>query len=486
MAVSRLPAMERSGCPLPEPAVCRMCLNQITCALHRYTQQWTRLCNDDIPGSMGRSGMLQDTPHGMAMDDPQAAHVTRRVEKFRKQLFDRSSRMAIYEDLDPENWPEGRGLAQHANIRALMAQSDISDMPYAEDREIDEEASATPFLIYDANVSQRSAIVDVLAGKNLTVCGSPGAEKSQTIANLIAAAMMAEKKILFVTEKLTALDIVYDRLDKAGLGPFCFNLHTRRVSSAAVQDQLDRRVNMPETGFNRSQYDRQKDDWEKQRQGLNLYAQITDAKIGHLNETVHDTLWRKINVRDLENRFPDGKIQLSDVDTLIARDARRLLDHTRSKIENLRRLRDSLSSRFHLGDLPPPSELRRHAGALYALRGLWLLSRSARDAVRRYRQLMSKVSKKPDKTSAVEKAADFCNLAEYLETLSQLKDDSGISECLRRFWRGKADRSNRMAECIEALVLSEVYPISQTGDSIESLENIQPLCDAMSNSELDN
>ena len=431
--------------------------------------------------------MLPDFLHSVATDDPQAAHVARQIEKFRKQLLDRPSKIAIHKDLDPKNWPAGRGLTQHTNIRTLLAQSDISDMPYAEDRGIDEdkEIPAAPFLICDADASQRSAIVDVLAGKNLTICGSPETGKSQTIANLISAAIMANKKVLFVAEKLTALDVVYDCLDKAGLGPFCLNLHTQRVSSAAVQDQIDRRVNIPETGFNRSQYNRQKDDWEKQRQGLKIYTRIADAKIDHLDETVHDILWRKINIWDLENRSTDGKIQLSDVDTQITRDARRLLDHTRDKIENLRRLRDNLSSRFYLGDLPSPSELRRHAGALCALRGPWLLSRSARDAVRRYRRLVSKVSKKPDKTSAAEKAADFCKLAEYLETLSQLKDDSGISECLRRFWHGKADRLNRMAECIEALGLSEAYPISQTGDLIESLEDIQPLCDAMSNLKLD-
>ena len=58
--------------------------------------------------------------------------------------------------------------------------------------------------------------------------------KSQTIANTIAAATMAGKRVLFVAEKLTALEVVWDRLEKAGLGPFCFNLHAQGLMLVAT------------------------------------------------------------------------------------------------------------------------------------------------------------------------------------------------------------------------------------------------------------
>ena len=128
------------------------------------------------------------------------------------------SKLAIYQDLDRGTWPAGDGLVEHSNIRTLLAQSGVSDVPYAENREIDvdEWATEVPILIYDADSSQHSAIADVLSGKNLTIFGPPGTGKSQTIANTIAAATMAGKRILFVAEKLTALEVVWDRLDKAG------------------------------------------------------------------------------------------------------------------------------------------------------------------------------------------------------------------------------------------------------------------------------
>ena len=128
----------------------------------------------------------------------------------------------------------------------MLAQSGVSDVPYAENREIDadEWAAEAPILIYDADSSQHSAIADVLSGKNLTIFGPPGTGKSQTIANTIAAAIMAGKRVLFVAEKLTALEVVEDRLEKAGLGPFCFNLHAQGLKASAVRRSLEERASM--------------------------------------------------------------------------------------------------------------------------------------------------------------------------------------------------------------------------------------------------
>ncbi len=67
-------------------------------------------------------------------------------------------------------------------------------------------------LIDDADSSQHSALIDAVDGKNLVIEGPPGTGKSQTITNLIAAAMAQGKKVLFVAEKLAALEVVRSRL----------------------------------------------------------------------------------------------------------------------------------------------------------------------------------------------------------------------------------------------------------------------------------
>jgi len=207
------------------------------------------------------------------------------------------SKLAIYQDLDRNGWPEGHGLVAHGNIRTLLAQSGVSDIPYAENREIDadEWAAEAPILIYDADSSQHSAIADILSGKNLTIFGPPGTGKSQTIANAIAAAIMAGKRVLFVAEKLTALEVVEDRLEKAGLGPFCFNLHAQGLKASAVRRSLEERASMPRPDFDPSRYDQQRQAWTRQRDGLRTYARVMGTKVGKFDETVHDVLWRTID-----------------------------------------------------------------------------------------------------------------------------------------------------------------------------------------------
>ena len=216
------------------------------------------------------------------------------------------SKLAIYSDLDPNGWPEGSGPVEHDNIRTLLAQSGVSDIPYAENREIDADEWTTevPFLIYDADSSQHSAIADVLSGKNLAIFGPPGTGKSQTIANTIAAAMMAGKSVLFVAEKLTALEVVQDRLEKAGLGPFCFNLHSRGLKSSVIRRSLEERVYMERPNFDPTQYETQKQDWMRQRDGLRTYGRVMGAKVGNFDETVHDVLWRTIDKEGSESSLP--------------------------------------------------------------------------------------------------------------------------------------------------------------------------------------
>ena len=67
-------------------------------------------------------------------------------------------------------------------------------------------------LINEADASQFSAIVDVMDGKNVAIQGPPGTGKSQTIANIIGAALAKKKTVLFCAEKQAALDVVHKKL----------------------------------------------------------------------------------------------------------------------------------------------------------------------------------------------------------------------------------------------------------------------------------
>ena len=153
------------------------------------------------------------------------------------------STLAMYKDLDPQRWPTEAPLEQRPILRTLIAGAETSDVRYADDYEIETLQGPEPLLITDADSSQHSAVVDVLRGKTSQVIqGPPGTGKSQTITNIIAAALNEGLSVLFVAEKMAALEVVKKRLDAAGLEAFCLELHSSRSSKTAVTNSLAQRI----------------------------------------------------------------------------------------------------------------------------------------------------------------------------------------------------------------------------------------------------
>ena len=163
------------------------------------------------------------------------------------------SKLLMYLDLDPTRWPEGKCITNHSIVsRFLMSYNaeqqeenkSEPDFGFGEEYLIDEldEVHERYPLIDDADSSQHSALVDAIDGKNLVIEGPPGTGKSQTITNLIAAAMAQGKKVLFVAEKLAALEIVKRRLDIAGLGEFCLELHSHKSQKRKLLDNIGERL----------------------------------------------------------------------------------------------------------------------------------------------------------------------------------------------------------------------------------------------------
>ncbi|MBR2370792.1 MAG: DUF4011 domain-containing protein [Clostridia bacterium] len=103
--------------------------------------------------------------------------------------------------------------------------------------DIDAIESKEMYQVVDADSSQQDAVLLASHGCSFLLEGPPGTGKSQTITNIIAQAMADGKKILFVSEKLAALQVVYKRLCDCGLGEFCLVLHNN-TSRKQMVDQL--------------------------------------------------------------------------------------------------------------------------------------------------------------------------------------------------------------------------------------------------------
>lgn len=155
------------------------------------------------------------------------------------------SKFLLWRDLDPDNWPKGQGLVDHPIMQKLLSTSAESETilpepPIVPPDELIDDHFTPHDLVYvlDADCSQTEAIQTSLTGKSLVIQGPPGTGKSQTITNIIAATIHQGKKVLFIAEKMAALNVVHQRLQQSGLSPLCFELHSRKASKSSVLNQL--------------------------------------------------------------------------------------------------------------------------------------------------------------------------------------------------------------------------------------------------------
>lgn len=89
-----------------------------------------------------------------------------------------------------------------------------------------------------ADSSQLAAIKAATAGCSFVLEGPPGTGKSQTITNMIVDGIASGRSILFVAEKQAALEVVEERLKRAGVGSLVLNVHGAKQSAAPVRKQL--------------------------------------------------------------------------------------------------------------------------------------------------------------------------------------------------------------------------------------------------------
>ncbi|EKQ54241.1 MAG: DNA/RNA helicase, superfamily I [Methanobacterium sp. Maddingley MBC34] len=150
------------------------------------------------------------------------------------------TKFVMYKDLDPESWPEDMPLEENPLIKAIFDPAEEELSPGFQEDQVDVKLSSEDvYHVMDADSSQIAVIEDVKHGRDLVVEGPPGTGKSQTIVNLIAELLARGNTVLFVSEKMAALEVVKGRLDRVGLGEFCLELHSKKSQKKDVLEKLE-------------------------------------------------------------------------------------------------------------------------------------------------------------------------------------------------------------------------------------------------------
>jgi hypothetical protein len=213
--------------------------------------------------------------------------------------FFQFSKLRMYEDLKPERWGSGeQSILEHDLVKdsLLGCSNDREQRVVPSDYDVDrgEEAKCVP-LVVDADSSQHSALVDALSGRSMVIHGPPGTGKSQTITNLIAAAIAGGKKVLFISEKMAALEVVHRNLAKLNLHHFCLELHSKRANKKEVLNSVKLRLTLQLPPS--SDIDSELTRLEQIKERLYQYTDALSEHLKPIGETVHSVLGKSSNFR---------------------------------------------------------------------------------------------------------------------------------------------------------------------------------------------
>jgi len=210
----------------------------------------------------------------------------------------------MYKDLDPETWPQDRQPNEHPVLQRLIGEGFGGDpAAYSDDVHIDDViAPGEVHFVKDADSSQTQAILEVRAGRNLVIQGPPGTGKSQTITNLIAELIGQNKTVLFVAEKMAALEVVKRRLDECHLGDAVLELHSHSATKTAVLQELRRSLEQGRPVVESGERDLQQ--LRRVQDELNAYCEAVATTVGRTQMPFATVLGRLLALKRQHPALP--------------------------------------------------------------------------------------------------------------------------------------------------------------------------------------
>jgi very-short-patch-repair endonuclease len=208
-------------------------------------------------------------------------------------------KLLMYLDLDSARWPDPSMLESHPRLEDLFSSREAEGLGIANEYQIDaeEENGGVPLLVCDADSSQHSALIDAERGRNLVIEGPPGTGKSQTITNLIASFLARGKRVLFVAEKMAALEVVKRRMDSYGLGHFCLELHSHKTNKVGLLKSLDERIQASSSFARPNSLTHKRGLLTQKCRELSKYADLLNRPYGALALSPFELIWLRDRIQ---------------------------------------------------------------------------------------------------------------------------------------------------------------------------------------------
>ena len=209
------------------------------------------------------------------------------------------NKFLMFNDLDPANWSEDHAPHEHDVLQALLEDGfEVAPSLFTDDAFLDDHLSpAGMHTVVDADSSQTIALDKIKRGRHLVIQGPPGTGKSQTITNIIAEAVGAGKTVLFVSEKMAALEVVKRRLDGVGIGDACLELHSNKTNKRAFLQELKRTLNLDKPLVD--DHDDKVAQLLSDRDRLNDYSRAVNTTIGASGVTPYQAYGHLLKLNDI-------------------------------------------------------------------------------------------------------------------------------------------------------------------------------------------
>ncbi|MCY4562646.1 MAG: DUF3320 domain-containing protein [Flavobacteriaceae bacterium] len=213
------------------------------------------------------------------------------------------SKFLMWKDLDENNWDEDSKPHQHPLLSSFLGGESNKDSPISigQEKLNDKVSLKETYHVLPADSSQQEVIFSIREGLKIAVVqGPPGTGKSQTITNIIADFLAREKKVLFVAEKLAALNVVRNRLESIGLGKLALELHSNKANKKQFIGELSKVMDLHSPSIN-IDVDGSLQEGDSLRDFINQYSAAVNTEVGSTGFTPIQSFGEVIKYyRDLE------------------------------------------------------------------------------------------------------------------------------------------------------------------------------------------